>query len=137
MPRCLVVNEINSIGFAALNLSYILHMRTETELADLHKKSRLNRSWLIKSNVCGCFYCFAEFPFDQIVKWIDGGETAICPHCSIDSVLGFAAAADHGLLRQMHERWFKTSMRLTPEEWKKAVEKNAWARAPAKAPGRK
>jgi hypothetical protein len=79
----------------------------------------------------GCFYCLAEYPFARIAEWIDDGKTALCPHCGIDAVLGFSSvAADQDLLHQMHEQWLGTPRRLTPEEWKDALEKDAWAPAP-------
>jgi hypothetical protein len=99
----------------------------KASLDDLHKKSRYNRSSLAKSKICGCFYCFSEFPFEQIVKWTDDNETALCPCCSVDAVLDFdSAGADQELLQWMHERWFKTPRRLTSDEWKNAVESNVW-----------
>jgi len=113
-------------------------MATKANLADLHKKSKRNRSSLSKSMICGCFYCFNEFPFDQIAEWIDDGETALCPYCGVDAVLGFGSeTADQELLHEMHDRWFKPSIRLTPGEWKSAVERNVWPPARMKSQGRK
>jgi hypothetical protein len=102
-------------------------MATKANLALHHKKTRLNRSSLVKSASCGCFYCFSEFLFDQIVEWIDDHETALCPYCGVDAVLGFGTQnTDQELLHEMHDRWFKPSLRLTPEEWKNAIERNVW-----------
>ena len=113
-------------------------MAIKANLADLHKKSRRNRSSLSKSMVCGCFYCFNEFPFEQIIEWVDDDKTALCPYCGIDAVLGFSAQpADQELLRKMHHRWFKPSIQLTPEEWKNAVKGNVWPPVRAKLPPRK
>jgi hypothetical protein len=102
-------------------------MATEASLSKLHKKSRCNRSSLAEAKICGCFYCFKEYPFEQIIEWVDAGETALCPRCGIDSVLGFdTPTADQELLHEMHDLWFKESVNLTPDEWKKAVETNVW-----------
>jgi hypothetical protein len=102
-------------------------MTVKENLTALHKKSSRHRSSLAKSKVCGCFYCFHEFPFVQIVDWIDDKKTALCPYCGIDAVLGFnTPAADQELLHAMHERWFENPKRLTPEEWKKAAEGHVW-----------
>jgi len=58
-----------------------------------HKKSSLHRSEIMASKVCGCFYCGHVFPPTDIKQWTDKngkgvGQTAFCPKCSIDSVLG-------------------------------------------------
>jgi len=99
-------------------------------LADLHKKSRRNRSRLESAAVCACFYCFSEYSYDRIEEWIDGGRTALCPVCGVDAVLGFGAQpVDRELLRKMHERWFETPRRLTADEWKGAIEEDAWPSA--------
>ena len=91
------------------------------------ERSRNNRSSLQKASICGCFYCLAEFPFEQIAEWIDADRTALCPQCGVDAVLGFdTPAADQELLHAMHDYWFKPSISLTPDEWKDAVEKNRW-----------
>ena len=104
-------------------------MTAQADLKKMHGKSRRNRSALAKSGICGCFYCFNEYPFARITEWTDDGKTAICPHCGVDAVIGFdEPAADRELLRRMHERWFERSIHLTPEEWAQAVEKNAWPR---------
>jgi hypothetical protein len=98
-------------------------MATKANLTALHKKSRSNRSSLEKSTICGCFYCFKEFVFERVVEWIDDDETALCPYCGVDAVLGFASpTADQQLLHEMHDRWFKPRTQLTADEWKNAVE---------------
>ena len=70
---------------------------------------------LEKSTICGCFYCFKEFAFERIAERIDDNETALCPYCGVDAVLGFASpTADEQLLHEMHDRWSKPSLQLTP-----------------------
>lgn len=73
-----------------------------------HKYSFRNRSELEKSDLCGCFYCFATFPPSAIVEWADDGQTAICPECSVDSVIGSASGfpITAEFLRRMHDHWF-------------------------------
>lgn len=100
-------------------------MKAKADLNRLHKKSRHNRSFLSESTVCGCFYCFKEFPFAQIKSWIDDNKTALCPYCGIDAVLGFdSILADQQLLQEMHEHWFKSSIRLRSDEWDNALRAN-------------
>jgi hypothetical protein len=100
---------------------------TATSLNKLHRKSRRNRSALAKSTICACFYCLNEYPFQRISEWSDREETAICPCCGVDAVVGFDTPnADQQLLRKMHERWFERAKELTQEEWEKALDSDAW-----------
>ena len=52
------------------------------------KLSYKNKQTILDSNNCGCFYCLSIFTKDKIKSWIDNGDTAVCPKCNIDSVLG-------------------------------------------------
>ena len=50
-----------------------------------------NKDTVIKSDKCGCYYCLKIFPPAEVVEWVPerpNGETAICPYCGIDSVMG-------------------------------------------------
>ena len=111
-------------------------MVVQVDLKKLRDKSRRNRSALAESRICGCFHCLNEYPFAQITEWIDDGNTAICPFCGIDAVLGFETpTTDAQLLSKLHERWFGSPKRLTPEEWQKALETDTWEQA-ASRPGK-
>jgi hypothetical protein len=102
-------------------------MGVQADLEQLHKKSQRNRAQLAQAAVCGCFYCLSEYPFEQITKWTDNGQTAICPVCGIDAVIDFSSAtANQELLRSMHERWFGRGKSLTQQEWDNAVETDTW-----------
>ena len=61
-------------------------------LKDAHKHSIFHKSEIDKSIICGCFYCMETFSPNEILEWTDEddprGETALCPKCGIDSVLG-------------------------------------------------
>lgn len=67
-----------------------------------------HRNELEKSDLCGCFYCLAIFPPSEITEWIDGGQTALCPKCPVDSVIGSASGYPITIdfLRRMHDYWF-------------------------------
>jgi hypothetical protein len=73
-----------------------------------HKHSSNHRTELEKSSLCGCFYCFAIFPPSDILEWIDDGQTALCPQCPVDSVIGSASGypITAEFLRRMHDHWF-------------------------------
>ena len=45
-----------------------------------------------------------SYPPSEITEWIDGGMTATCPRCGINSVL--PDAPDTDTLAMMHRRWF-------------------------------
>ena len=68
-----------------------------------------NRGQLGGSSVAGCFSCKATFAPGDVVDWCDEGQTAICPRCGVDSVLGSHTGlpvADADFLDAMHQRWF-------------------------------
>ena len=46
-----------------------------------------------KSEMCGCYYCCSIFPSSEVTDWTPDrhGRTALCPRCSIDSVIGDAS----------------------------------------------
>ncbi len=73
-----------------------------------HKYSSNHRSQIEASNTCGCFYCLETFSPASIVEWVDDQETALCPQCGVDSVIGSASGVPltPDFLKQMHERWF-------------------------------
>jgi hypothetical protein len=72
-------------------------------------ESSQHRSRLLASEKAACFYCFAEFDPASIIEWADGeppGQTAICPHCGIDAVVGFNGGVDAAWLKAAHQRGF-------------------------------
>ena len=69
---------------------------------------------LLASEICGCFHCKKTFPPSYVTHWIDKneegiGQTALCPHCGVDAVLGSASGfpITHELLQTMHQHWFE------------------------------
>lgn len=75
-----------------------------------HTHSSNHRQEIMKSNMCGCFHCCEVFQSTDIHSWIDEQNTALCPICKIDSVIGTASgylATDVEFLKSMHEYWFK------------------------------
>jgi len=82
--------------------------RHELLLREAHKHSFKNRSEIEKSTLCGCFYCEKNFTPKEIQGWIDDEQTAMCPFCGIDSVLGNYSGfyVTQVFLHTMSERWF-------------------------------
>jgi hypothetical protein len=70
--------------------------------------SMMNRAEIAASELCGCFYCLATFPPDQVQEWCDDGQTALCPRCGIDSVIGSASGSPITMefLSEMHHDRF-------------------------------
>jgi len=80
----------------------------DPRFAEAHKHASRHRVELEASVRCGCFFCFRTFPPTSIKAWIDARQTALCPECGVDSVIGSASAQriDDAFLRQMHGQFF-------------------------------
>lgn len=84
-------------------------------LKALHRESSRHREILEESTECGCFHCKKIYDPIEIVDWCDcnrgiGNQTAICPYCCIDSVIGNASidiCAE--MLNDMHDYYFNIS----------------------------
>ncbi|MCQ2106028.1 MAG: cytoplasmic protein [Fibrobacter sp.] len=75
---------------------------------ELHKLSFRNRGVLSSATQCGCFYCKRSFTPSEITEWTDDGEdTALCPYCSIDSVIpDLDNTLNVELLEAMNRKYF-------------------------------
>lgn len=51
-------------------------------------KDYTSKKVIKNSKKCGCYYCLSVFKKEEITEYIDKGETALCPKCNIDSVIG-------------------------------------------------
>jgi hypothetical protein len=68
-----------------------------------------NRKALLSSEIAVCFYCFHQYPPSEITEWCDGedlSQTAICPYCSVDSVVGFNGSIDTKWVKERNKRSF-------------------------------
>ena len=68
-----------------------------------------NRAALLASERAVCFYCFSQFSPSEVVEWCDGEDslqTAICPKCNVDSVVGFNGPVDTVWVEARHKRSF-------------------------------
>ena len=80
-----------------------------TDVIAAHKFSMNNRSALMSDNLCGCFYCMRIFSPSEINEWIeDISETALCPYCGIDSIIGESSKYPiiEEFLSKMNQYWF-------------------------------
>ncbi len=73
-----------------------------------HEHSKNHRDEILNSDLCGCFYCLKTFTPDWIMNWTDEGQTALCPKCAIDAVIGSAGVPclKPDYLYQMRQYWF-------------------------------
>jgi hypothetical protein len=74
-----------------------------------HAHSTENKAEIGRSDLCGCFHCRKTFFPAQIEEWTDDGQTALCPRCGIDSVIGAASGLPvhrPRFLSEMKRRWF-------------------------------
>ncbi len=46
-----------------------------------------NREEILSSEICGCFFCQANFDPSSIRKWTDNEQTACCPECGLGNVV--------------------------------------------------
>lgn len=92
-------------------------MAFETLLVSAHELSSHHAQLIRRSNRCGCFYCQTAFEPSLISEWIDDAQTAICPFCGIDAVIGDASGfpVTETFLSAMHKFWFAEEPE--PEDW--------------------
>ena len=78
-----------------------------------HQHSSRHRAEIEASARCGCFFCFRTFLSGDIKVWIDANQTALCPKCGVDSVIGSASnhRLDDAFLRRMHHQFFSPHKR--------------------------
>lgn len=79
-------------------------------LKKAHQASFKNKESILRSKMCGCFSCKKIFPASEaeFMAESDGQETAWCPYCDIDAVLGDASGfpITDEFLEEMNDAWF-------------------------------
>ena len=80
-----------------------------SKISEIYHYSSQHRALLQQSECCGCFCCLETFAYSEIEDWCDDEQTAMCPHCGIDAVLGSASveALTPELLKAMHQAYFE------------------------------
>jgi hypothetical protein len=81
----------------------------EAGLKSAHRHCSQHKGEILRSKMVGCFYCKRIFESLEIKDWIHPEQTARCPHCGIDSIIGDASgfSIDANFLDEMHQCWFK------------------------------
>ncbi|MFC3104992.1 cytoplasmic protein [Salinisphaera aquimarina] len=79
-------------------------MYSLSTLHRLHETSSNHRELILNSIQLGCFHCCKQFSPEALDEWWDEdangiGQTAVCPYCGIDTVVGDAAG--HRITEQL------------------------------------
>lgn len=99
------------------------------DLLEAHRHSMNHRAEIEASTVCGCFNCLQIFPPTEIIAWTGfdaadfdhlesvSGQTALCPHCGSESVLGNGSGLkiDVPFLTQMNQAWMQRTIIRRPK----------------------
>lgn len=84
-----------------------LSQKKSIYLADMHNRSRHNRLCINKSEWCSCFSCCQKYKANEVREWIDTGNTALCPKCGIDAVIGdYSGYDDMEDMKMMYNYYF-------------------------------
>lgn len=81
----------------------------EKDLYIAHNFCMNHKEQLLQDKKCGCFSCMTVFEPKEINEWVeDKYGTAICPYCSIDSVIGESSGypINKHFLSLMNDIWF-------------------------------
>jgi len=119
-PRC----DSYPLGFG-MEQEFSIHTRSgnkstinDLDFVKAHKNSDY-REEILKSEICGCFYCTQTFSPDQILEWWGEEEsgvdpTAVCPKCGVDSVIGDVSGfpIEPTFLSVMRDFWFSPCERF-------------------------
>ena len=83
-------------------------MRQDKRYEEIYKHSCRNHAELKQSLKCGCFSCGRIFDATEVEDYIDDGETALCPYCGVDSVIGDASGIELNpkLLNELNKMYF-------------------------------
>ena len=86
--------------------------QTDPAIITAHRSCIYHRAQIEQSAVCGCFFCGAIFPSVLVGIWVDEDQTALCPECGIDAVIGAASGfpITAAFLRRMAAHWFGTEV---------------------------
>jgi len=78
---------------------------------DFINRAFKNKEKILSSAKCVCYYCCKTFLAKDVVEYCkekSGGETALCPNCGIDSVIGDSDSIlpNEQTLRDWHRKAF-------------------------------
>lgn len=88
------------------------------KMSPFHALSYNNKEALSQSDRCGCFWCCEIYSPQKIKEWTDEGLTAICPQCSIDSIIAETPELplNEEFLENMHTAFFSAGIDVNTGE---------------------
>ena len=94
------------------NLTQMTDKKYERYYGLARKAAFENWESVMKSDMCGCYYCGSIFPSYKVTDedWVPDlhGRTVTCPYCFIDSVIGDASGIpiQKDVLEELYDYWF-------------------------------
>ncbi len=84
-------------------------------LQSVMRRSTHNEAEISRSRFAGCFYCLGIFPASEVKGFLAKERTALCPRCTIDSVIGDQSGLPitREFLAELHAYWFKRGSHST------------------------
>lgn len=81
---------------------------TKEQIEAAYAHTIRNRSEILPSRNCCCIDCRRIFPAREVVDWIDDGQTAMCPYCDTDAVIGDASGYQltDEFINTLHNEYF-------------------------------
>jgi len=75
-----------------------------------------NREAVLQSQVCGCYNCLEVIQVEDIDLWTDDDETALCPKCTMDTLLpeSLGCPLDTTSLMEIRDHWLRPSNHSSP-----------------------
>ena len=86
----------------------------QSQYKPAHAHAHKHRAEIEASTLCGCFFCRCTFAPGVIFEWCDGDQTALCPRCGVDAVLGDKSGfpISEEFLLAMFQYWFSIPLRI-------------------------
>ncbi len=84
------------------------HILTPRQIKEAHKLITTNKQLLAESQMAGCYYCLEIYPAKEVEEFLEVENTALCPKCGIDCVLGdkIDFPLNKEVLQELHNFWF-------------------------------
>ncbi|MDE6335539.1 MAG: hypothetical protein K2L34_03110 [Muribaculaceae bacterium] len=86
----------------------------EDKMQDAHIHTLRNRSEIEHSMACHCISCQRTFKPEEVMDYIDDGETGMCPYCFCDAIIADDSGVEmtDKLLANLHHHFFERLIEL-------------------------